>query len=296
MKRINTFIPAEHFRMETLATILPSLEASDLAVSLDLRDAYFHIPNHPASRRALPFGLRPAPRVFTRIVTTVAAYLRNQGLRLFVYLDDWLIVADSEAKLQAHLSLLLRVTQSLGFMINWEKSELTPSRVPMYLGARIDIPNQLARPSPDRVRSITSLAHSVRGRSHVKARVWLQLLGYMASLVDIIQDCRLYMRPFQRHLRYCSPGVDSLQSRIPLPLSISRSLAPWTRPAFVAQGKPLQTPLPSASVTTDASLSGWGGHCEGEMVSGAWAYPGALPHINVLEMQATSNALRHFQH
>ncbi|XP_041484656.1 uncharacterized protein LOC121431212 [Lytechinus variegatus] len=119
----------------------------------------------------------------------------------------------------------------------------------------------------------------------------------MASLVDIMQDCRLYMRPFQRHLlRYYSPGVDSLHSRIPLPLTIRRSLAPWTRPAFVAQGKPLQTPLPSASVTTDASLSGWGGHCEGEMVSGDWAYPGALPHINVLEMQAVSNALRHFQH
>nr|XP_054755487.1 uncharacterized protein LOC129261452 [Lytechinus pictus] len=118
----------------------------------------------------------------------------------------------------------------------------------------------------------------------------------MASLVDVIQDCRLYMRPFQRHLlRHYRPGVDPLHLRIPLPLPISRSLAVWTRPAFVARGKPLRTSLPSASVTTDASLSGWGGHSEGEMVSGVWTYPRALPHINVLEMQAVSNSLRHFQ-
>ena len=310
MKAINAFIPPEHFRMETLASILPSLETPDLAVSIDLRDAYFHVPIHPASRdllgfqfgevtyryRALPFGLRPAPRVFTRVVSAVAAYLRSRGLRLFIYLDDWLLVADSEVKLRAHLALLLRVTQELGFVINWEKSQLTPSRVPTYLGAVIDIPNQIARPCPDRVRSITTLARSLRGRSRVRARVWLRLLGHMASLVDILADCRLYMRPFQRYLlRHYKPGVDSLRSWIPLTPEIRLSLASWTRESFVARGKPLRTPLPSVSVTTDASLTGWGGHCEGEMVAGVWSQQHTLPHINVLEMRAVFNSLRHFQ-
>lgn len=114
MKRINTFMPTVHFRMETLASILPSIEWTDWAVSLDLRDAYFHVPIHPASRdllgfafegetfrfRALPFGLRPAPRVFTCVVAALAGFLRNQGLRLFVYLDDWLLLASSESDLR----------------------------------------------------------------------------------------------------------------------------------------------------------------------------------------------------
>ncbi|XP_041477327.1 uncharacterized protein LOC121425366 [Lytechinus variegatus] len=311
MKMINEFIQPDHFRMETLASILPSLKALDWAASLDLRDAYFHIPIHPASRdllgfrfketayryRAMPFGLRLAPRVFTRVVTAVAAHLRKQGLRLFVYLDDWLLVADSEAKLLSHLSLLLRVTQKLGFIVNWEKSDLLPSRSPTYLGAVLDLPNQIARPSPDRVQAIVSLARALRASSSVKARTWLRLLGYMASLVDILQDCRLLMRPFQRYLlRYFKPNADSLLLRIPLSREIRLNLAAWTHTSFVAKGKPFRTPLPSAALTTDASLTGWGGHCAGEMVSGVWSFHHTLPHINVLEMKAVIQSLQHFQH
>nr|XP_054752833.1 uncharacterized protein LOC129258617 [Lytechinus pictus] len=255
MKVINTFIPMEHFGMETLATILPSLETSDLTVFAGFTQRVFRGP---------PIRLRPAPRVFTGVVTAVAAHLRTEAWGVFAYLDDWLLIA-AEAK--SIPSRLLQVTQELGFIVNWEKSELRHS----HLSRRGNRHPEPARPSPDRVQSITPRPLS-RGRSHVKARVWLQLLGHMASLDDVMQDCRLYMRLFQRHLlRHYRPGVDPLHLRIPLPLPIRRSLAVWT-------------PLPSASVTTDASLSGWGRHCEGEMVSGVWTYPCVLPHINVLEI------------
>ncbi|XP_041453564.1 uncharacterized protein LOC121406623 [Lytechinus variegatus] len=290
MKMINEFIQPDHFRMETLASILPSLKASDWAASLDLRDAYFHIPIHPASRDLLGFR-------FTLVVTAVAAHLRKRGLRLFVYLDDRLLVADSEAKLLSHLSLLLQVTQKLGFIVNWEKSDLLPSRVPTYLGAVLDLPNQIARPSPDRVQAIISLARSLGERSSVKARTWLRLLGYMAGLIDILQDCRLLMSPFQRYLlRYFKPSADSLLLWIPLSREIRLNLAAWTHTSFVAKGKHFRTPLPSAALTTDASLTGWGGHCAGEMASGVWSFHHTLPHINVLEMKAVINSLQHFRH
>lgn len=44
IKIINTFNPLVHFQMETLASILPMIERTDWATSLDLREAYFHIP------------------------------------------------------------------------------------------------------------------------------------------------------------------------------------------------------------------------------------------------------------
>ena len=82
LKAINVFIPPQHFRMETLASILPTISPQDWAVSLDLRDAYLHVPIHPVSRRllgfqyqnrtfqyqVLPFGLRDSPWVFTRLI------------------------------------------------------------------------------------------------------------------------------------------------------------------------------------------------------------------------------------
>ena len=110
MKRINRHIAKSPFRMDHLASILPALGQDDFAVSLDLSDAYFHVPIDPSSRdllgfavgketfrfKALPFGLRPAPRVFTRVVSALMSFLRGKGLRIFAYLDDWLLVANSE--------------------------------------------------------------------------------------------------------------------------------------------------------------------------------------------------------
>ena len=56
LKKINVFISVQqHFRMETLNVILPDLRPQDWAVSLDLKDAYLHVPVHPQSRRLLGF-------------------------------------------------------------------------------------------------------------------------------------------------------------------------------------------------------------------------------------------------
>ena len=168
LKRINLHISPAHFRMETLGSILPLLRPGDWTASIDLKDAYHHVPIAPASRdllgftvaksmyrfKALPFGLRPAPRLFTRLVACVAAFLRQRGLRLFCYLDDWLLAAESRDLLSRQLHFLLQTVQALGFLINWEKSELAPTRHPTFLGAANDMPRQLARPSPDRVNTI----------------------------------------------------------------------------------------------------------------------------------------------
>lgn len=309
LKRINTFIPSASFRMETLSTILPLLRPNDLAVSLDLRDAYLHVPIHPSSRdllgfsvngktyryRAMPFGLKPAPRVFSRLVSEVAAYLRGRGLRLFCYLDDWLLVADSEQLLAAQVLILVQTVQALGFIINWDKSELSPTHTPIFLGAEIDLRNQLARPSPDRIQKIRRAAAALRRTRRTSARKFLQFVGYLASLVDVLPDCRLFMRPFQHHLlRFYRPSRDPLSSQIPIPAGIRLLLARWTDFSFLSQGKPLRVPQPSITVTTDASLQGWGGHCQGNMVAGRWSHRAAIRHINVLEFQAVQLSLQQF--
>ena len=119
---LNLHISPSHFRMATLKSIL--------------KDAYHHVPIAPASRdilgfvvagnmyrfKALPFGLKPAPRLFTRLVACVAAFLRQQGLRVFCYLDDWLLAAESRELLSRQLHFLLRTVQGLGFIVNWENA------------------------------------------------------------------------------------------------------------------------------------------------------------------------------
>lgn len=75
--------------------------------SVDLKDAYLSVLVHESSRKflrfiwkgacyqfkALPFGLCSAPRIFTKVLKPVAAFLRKKAIRVLIYLDDFLLLA-----------------------------------------------------------------------------------------------------------------------------------------------------------------------------------------------------------
>jgi len=48
------------------------------------------------------------------------------GVRIIIYIDDMLILADSKEEATQHLEALMFLLEALGFMINPEKSHLLP--------------------------------------------------------------------------------------------------------------------------------------------------------------------------
>lgn len=79
----------KHFKMDTLIQVINLVNINDWAISLNLKDAYLHIPMHPNNRiylrfyvqgkvyqfKAMSFGPTQAQRIFTNIIATVAPYL-----------------------------------------------------------------------------------------------------------------------------------------------------------------------------------------------------------------------------
>ena len=106
LKLLNWFVTIPRFKMETILTIWKSLVPGNYCFSVDLTDAYLHVPVHIASRRylrvvregivyqfrALPFGLSTAPWIFTQIVQEVKKMLHIQSIIIHIYLDDWLVL------------------------------------------------------------------------------------------------------------------------------------------------------------------------------------------------------------
>ena len=93
---LNQFVDKKSFKMDTLKSLKEILRPGDWAVTLDIKDAYFHIPIHMKSRKfsrflwrkkafqfvVLPFGLTSAPRVFYSSVqgfNSVLSKERYQG-------------------------------------------------------------------------------------------------------------------------------------------------------------------------------------------------------------------------
>ncbi len=97
------------FRMLTQKRIFGCVRPLDWFAAIDLKDAYFHVSILPRHRpflrfafegrayqyKVLPFGLSLSPRVFTKVAEAALVPLRERGVRILNYLDDWLILAQS---------------------------------------------------------------------------------------------------------------------------------------------------------------------------------------------------------
>ena len=66
------------------------------------------------------------------------AHLRSQGVRLVIYLDDFLLIHQSKELLQRQVKMTNQLLESLGFTINLEKLQLRPAQWTQFLGFILD--------------------------------------------------------------------------------------------------------------------------------------------------------------
>ena len=90
------------------------------------------------------------PQVFTMIVKEVKLMALSRGIRLHQYLDDWLIRAQSQEKAQVNIQTVVDLTQSLGWTINQEKSELKSTQVFAFVGYEYHLDSALVKPTQER--------------------------------------------------------------------------------------------------------------------------------------------------
>jgi hypothetical protein len=177
--------------MENLETVRYLVREGDWFIKLDVKDAYLTVPVNSSQQkylrfawkgrvyqfRCMAFGLSPAPRIFTKILKVAVAFLRRRGIRIVVYLDDFLIMNDSEEGARADLETVLRLLQSLGFLINWEKSVTTPSRVMEYLGMVIDSVRLSFALPPIKVQEVKKMCTNALNTGQVPLRDVASILG-----------------------------------------------------------------------------------------------------------------------
>ncbi|KAL0186640.1 hypothetical protein M9458_018310, partial [Cirrhinus mrigala] len=288
------------FKMLTLKHILTCVRVQDWFVAVDLKDAYFHVsilPRHrPFLRFAfegrayqymvLPFGLSLSPRVFTKVAEAALSPLREMGIRILDYLDDWLILAHSWDLVCAHRDMVLNHLAQLGLRVNWEKSKLSPAQRISFLGVELDSVSMSARLSPERAVSSevcgntqmrvsgppktgseAPRAHGILSRGHATGfdahETAAALASYSSPQVGVASR-----HISSEHHTIVSPDIQALDRHyVP---TVSRRIV----------------------VTTDASKTGWGATCNGQAASGVWTGPRLFCHINCLELLAVLLALR----
>ena len=106
-------------------------------VGLDLKDAYPHIRIHKEFQKylrfnwlgqllqwiCLPFGLTCSPRVLTKILKPVVAFLRSTWhILIIIYMDDMLVQGMSPEQALFHAQLVMLTFLALGWSFNYKNA------------------------------------------------------------------------------------------------------------------------------------------------------------------------------
>ena len=302
---LNTYVKTPTFKMESAESIRASLLPGWWTFSVDLKDAYLHVPIHPASRKylrvcfegkvyqfkALPFGLSPAPWLFTKVVSEVKAMVHGQGIQLHQFLDDWLGKADTREKCRQQALIVVQLIRELGLVDNIDKSDLVPRQIFDFLGIHFDLVEYTVFPTVENLVKLKVRLSTLELDLELTANQWQQLIGVIASQERLVRYGMLHTKPFHWHLAsHWNAHRDPPDVMIPVSKEIMEEVCWWLK-VDSRLAEPVVRPTPNIRMFTDACTTGWGAHVGDIEMKGVWSAEETLLHINVLEMRAVRLAL-----
>ena len=122
------------------------------------------------------------------------------------------------------------LTQSLGLIINQEKSELKPTQVFSFMGYEYHPDLALVKSTQERWLKLHDLILRLKSKHVLTARCLMSLIGLLASTGKMVPEGRLHMRPFQFHLKEHWIFPQLLDSLLPWTETISAHLEWWQTP------------------------------------------------------------------
>lgn len=310
LKPLNKYISKSHFKMEDYRTASKMIPQNGYLATIDLKEAYLIVPVHSNHRKylrfqfqpqqnkivtyeftAMPYGLSVAPRVFTKIMREVITHLRNIGFQSVIYLDDILCIGSTYSICTSNVNETLRLLQSLGFVINFEKSQLQPKQVCKFLGFIFDTRNLTLSLPNEKRKSITQIVQKYSHLPTCTIREFAKLIGILTAACPAVKYGWLYTKLLERQKYLALLKNDNFDSKINLPNIILEDLIWWLN-NIATTSNPMRNLRYKFEIYTDASKSGWGAVCDVRRAHGAWSAKERELHINYLELLAAFLGLK----
>ena len=307
LRRVNGHIDAPKFVCEGIDIVKTLIQPQDFMISCDLKNGFLHVPVCKQHRsylgfaykqkfycyNVLVFGLSCSPYYFNKTLRPVVTYLRQQGLRISLYVDDWILMSQQQF-ITDHKDLLLHTLSDLGLTVNYDKSVLIPTTVIEYIGFIIDSigPNNTPWIKIP-VKKLNKLKKDIRRvikAGHVQARGLARIAGMCVAMTKAILPAKLKLRNVYRLLAKKTSWSDSLL----LDKAAHSDLLWWLESLSTWNGAPISLAPPDIQIATDASGTGWGGivlnsqvkTLIGNQSSGIWTPEISLKPSNYRELLA----------
>ncbi len=303
LKELNKQTDKRHFKMDTLMSTLALITPGCEMLSIDFQDAYYSCAMNVAHRKylrfqvdgvlyeftCLPNGLSAGPRFFTKLLKIPLSHLRREhGMVISGYLDDQIIVSDSYWESIRDGRIAAELFQSLGFMINVEKSVMEPTRVIEHLGFVIDSEHMTVSLTVEKARKILDLVADALAADRWSIRQVARLLGKLAATYPANPWAALFTKQLEieKNNALAVNGFD-FDGLMKISNIVKDDLV-WWQNNLENICAPIRRGNPDYVINTDASLHGWGAHDPqtGQSFGGRWDHTEDEFHINYLELLA----------
>ena len=310
LRFLNHFVHYDHFKQETFKVIVDLIQENDFFTSIDLSDAYFSVPIAAEFQKylkfswkgqlykfvVLPFGLKSAPYVFTKILTPVYAWFRLQNIHCSYYMDDSISMNSSNSLAQGNTNIMVDTLQHLGFDINYKKSVLVPTQRIAFFGFIINSVAFMIYLPEDKVVKIDAKAEALRRAGRVVIRDLASFIGLIVSSFYAILEAQLYYRALERNKIQGLGPECNFDNKVPLSNNSILELEWWKENVRLKNGRHIRFQNVDVQCRTDASFSGWGALDlkTGIFAQGRWTSVAIRGNINCLELLAIFQALQAF--
>ena len=304
---LNKMLVVPKFRMETLDKIVRNICEALWGTSVDITDAYLHVPiaweyhvyfafvlgEETYVFQVLPFGLSSAPWTFSRVMKPIKRYLHSLGVLVFSFLDDFLILGVSRPLTESYTKTTTDLLQKLGFSVNWEKSSIVPQQRLEYLGIVLDLQNFTLSLPQEKIEKILSYVDQDSLQSRMSRRDLERLIGFLNFTAPYLPLGRLYLIPLMVWMNHHTT-TSSRDTLVPLDEVLKSALIPWSDREVLSTPVPMHLPPPTIEIMTDASSHGWSGWLLPEEVFGEWDPSLQFHSMNWKELKAIHLTLLHF--
>ncbi len=235
--------------------------------------------------KVLPFGLRSAPKIFSAVADALQWLMRQQGLEILHYLDDFLAVSPPGGAQRDDLGTALKLCKELGVPIAAHKKE-GPSTVITFLGIEVDTVDRALRLPEEKLQRLRREIERWKGRRCCTKRELQSIIGLLQHASCVVKPGRTFLRRMIALL----PIAKKPHHRIRLNTGFRSDLIWWAifLPRWNGSGMMDRVTRSGhvATITSDASGSwGCGAYTtEGEWFQLSWPPAWCDVHITVKEL------------
>lgn len=308
LKSFNANVTHHHFKMDNIWSAIRLMKPGCYMASIDLKDAYYTVPICKEHQKFLKFqwkgnlyqyvcfpnGLALCPRKFTKLLKPIFSILRQQGHISVAYIDDSWLTAENFTLCVRNVIDTTTLLDKVGFIIHPEKSVLLPTQTITFLGFVLNSTLMKVTLTPERALKLKNACKNLLAAASPCIRDVAQVLGLMASSFPGVMYGPLHHKFLEMDkTQALKINKGSFDKNMSLSMEAITDLKWWVNELDTTYNL-INHGDPQVTMTTDASLIGWGCCIETVTSGGNWTPVEAQHDINYLEMLAVFLALKSF--